>query len=353
MEIYVLDRDINILGVFNTYDAIIWNPKLHEPGKFKASFIFTEEMNRILQEGNLIYKTDEEDPTAIITKRYLQLNKYGEETIQVQGYMASRYLNQRIIWNKMILKGTPEQIMRQMVYEQVVNPSDPDRKISRIQLGDLHGYEGEVEKQVSYDNLQETLTALSKTSELGYRLNLSITDKMFYFDVYQGINRIAGTKEPCIFARDYGNVYTQEYSEDASNYKNICLVGGSGEDTERILTTVGEAAGLDRYEMFCNAAGLSDKDIATSEYLQQLQQKGKEKLANCHVAKAFESKINQKKAMQYALGDYVTCTDKKWNVTVDTQIKEIQKGYSKSEKSCVVTFGDGVPTLIDLIKAKE
>lgn len=353
MEIYVLDRDINILGVFSTYDAIIWNPKLHEPGKFKASFIFSAEMNRILQRGNLIYKTDEEESTAIITKKDLQLNKYGEETIQVQGYMASRYLNQRIIWKKMILKGTPEQIMRQMVYEQAVNPSDPTRKMNRIQLGDLHGYAGETEKQVTYDNLQEALTALSKTSELGYRLNLNIEEKIFYFDIYQGVNRIVGTSEPCIFTRDFGNVYTQEYSEDDSNYKNICLVGGGGEDEERILTTVGDAEGFDRYEMFCNAAGMSDKDITADEYIQQLQQKGKEKLASYYVAKAFESKINKEKAMQFALGDYVTCTDAKWNVKVNTQIKEIQKGYSKTERSCVVTFGDSVPTLIDLIKRRS
>ncbi len=353
MEIYVLDRDINILGIFTTYDAILWNPKLHEPGKFKASFIFTEEMNKILQRGNLLYKTDEEEAAAIITRKNLQLNKYGEETIQVQGYMASRYLSQRIIWEKMILKGTPEQIMRNMVYEHVVNPTDPARKMSRIQLGDLHGYGGEVEKQVTYDNLQEALTALSKTSELGYRLHLDINARTFYFDVYQGVNRTLGTDEPCIFTRDFGNVYTQEYSEDDSNYRNICLVGGSGEDTERILTTVGNGEGFDRYEMFCNAAGMSNKDITEEEYIQQLQQKGKEKLANYYVAKAFESKINKEKAMQFALGDYVTCTDSKWNVTVNTQIKEIQKGYSKTEKSYVVTFGDSVPTLISLIKAKE
>ena len=102
MEMYVLDRDINILGIFSTYEAIIWNPKLHEPGVFKASFIFTNKMNDILQRGNLIYKTDEDEP-AIITRKYLKLNKHGEQTIQVQGYMASRYLNQRIIWSKMVM----------------------------------------------------------------------------------------------------------------------------------------------------------------------------------------------------------------------------------------------------------
>ena len=267
--------------------------------------------------------------------------------------MASRYLNQRIVWSKMVMKGSPETVMRQMVYEQVVNPSDPDRRMERIRLGELHGYEGEIEKQVTYDNLQEALTNISRVSELGYRLTLDIGEKLFYFDVCRGTDRTLGSPVPCIFTRDYGNVYTQEYSEDDSNYRNVCLVGGAGEDDARILKKVGSGSGLDRYEMFYNASGISEKDLTAEEYLAQLGQKGEEKLSDYPVASSFESKINQQKAMKYALGDYVTCTDARWNLSKNAQIKEITKGFSKTERSLVVTFGDGVPTLARLIRARE
>lgn len=353
MEIYVLDRNINILGVFSTYESILWTEKLHEPGTFKAVFVFSEKMNRILNRGNLLYKTDEAEP-AIVMRKYLKLDKYGQQTITIQGYMASRYMNLRIIWKKMIMKGTPEQIMRQMVEEQIINPDDPARKIPMIELGDFQGYnDAEIKKQVTYDNLQESLTDVSKTSELGYRLRLDYGRKVLLFEVYKGVDRTLGTEQPCIFTRKYKNVYTQEYSEDDSNYRNVCLVGGPGEDDERTLTTVGEASGLDRYELFYNASGISDKGITKEELISQLKQKGEEKLAAYYIAKAFESKINQKKAMEFALGDYVTCIDSIWGVTVNTQIKAIQKGLSKKEESLVITFGDDVPTLIDLIKAKE
>lgn len=352
MEIYILDPGINVIGIIDTYESIIWTTKFHEPGTFKATFSFTKEMNTILQRGNLLYKVDEDEP-AIITRKFLKLNKRGEQTIQVQGYMASRYLSRRIIWNKMVLKGTPEEIMREMVLKQVVAPVDESRKIPIIQLGELRGYEGSMEKQISYDNLQVALTDISKTSELGYRLRLDIQEKLFYFDVYKGVDRTLGTEKPCIFTRDYGNVYTQEYSEDETNYRNVCLVGGSGEDETRIMTTVGNASGLERYEMYYNASGLSGKDLQEEEYLRQLAQKGQEKMASYYVAKAFESKINQRKAMAFSLGDYVTCTDSVWNVAVNTQVKEIERGFSKTEESFIATFGDDVPTLIDLIKAKE
>ena len=353
MEIYVLDNSIHILGAISIYESILWTEKLHEPGTFKAVFVFTEKMNNILNEGNLLYKTDENQP-GIIKRKFLKLDKYGQQTITIQGYMVSRYLNQRIIWKKMIMKGTPEQIMRQMVDEQVIHPEDTDRKMPLIELGDYKGYDDEeIEKQVTYDNLQEALTDVSKTSELGYRLRLDYGTRKLIFEVYKGVDRTQGTEEPCVFSRKYKNVYTQEYSEDASNYRNVCLVGGPGEDSKRTLATVGEASGLDRYELFHNAAGISDKDISSAELISQLKQKGEEKLAAYYIAKAFESKINQKKARTYALGDYVTCADSEWRVIVNTQVKAIQKGLSKKEESIVVTFGDDVPTLIDLIKAKE
>ncbi|MGN0289825.1 MAG: siphovirus ReqiPepy6 Gp37-like family protein [Lachnospiraceae bacterium] len=352
MEIYVLDKEINVLGVISTYTSIIWTTKFHEPGIFKATFVFTAKMNSILQLGNLLYKTDEEEP-VIITRKFLTLNKRGEQAIQVQGYMASRYLNRRIIWKKMVMSGTPEQVMRKMVEEQVINPEDSRRKMERIRLGKLRGYGGYIKKQVTYDNLQEALTDISKTHEIGYRMRLDIGEKMFYFETFKGVDRTLGTQKPCIFTRDYGNIYTQEYSEDETNYRNVCLVGGTGEDENRILATVGEASGIGRYEMFYNASSLSNKEVESTEYINQLKQKGKEKMASYYVAKAFESKINQRKAMAFSLGDYVTCTDSVWNVAVNTQIKEIEKGFSKNEESFVVTFGDDVPTLIDLIRAKE
>ena len=350
MEIYVIDRNVNILGIIASYDAIVWTTKLSEPGYFKASFLFTAEMNRILQLGNLLYKTDEKEP-AIIRRRYLKLNKYGEETIEIQGYMASRFLNQRIIWSRLIMQGTSEDIMRKMVQDQIISPEMEERRIDRIQLGEKCGYVDSVEKQVTYDNLQEALTDVANAAGLGYRLRLDLTEKIFLFEVYKGKDRTSGTAEPCVFSRTMLNVYTENYSEDDSNMRNVCLVGGVGEGENRRLVTVGKGDGFDRYEMFYNASGISEENLTADQYTAQLKQKGEEKLADCTIAKSFENRINQTKAEACELGDYVTCVDKDWGIMIDAQVKEIEKGFSKEEETLVITFGDQAPTLIKLIKA--
>ena len=353
MEIYVLDRELNIVGVLSTYESILWTEKLHEPGVIKVVFMFTEKTNKLLQRGYLLYKTDELQP-AVITRKTLKLNKYGQQTITIQGYMVTRYFRQRIIWKKMIMRGTPEQMMRQMVQEQTITPEDEKRKMPLIELGELQNFDmEEVEKQITYDNLQEALTDMSKTTELGYRLRLDYARKKLVFEVYRGTNRTQGTEHPCIFTRKFKNVFTEDYNEDDGNYRNVCLVGGPGEDADRVLVTVGSGEGLDRYEMFYNASGYSEDGITAAVLQDQLRQKGLEKMSAYYIAKAFEVKINKDKAMEFALGDYVTCQDTQWGITVDTQVKVIQKGYSKTEASYVITLGDDVPTLINLIKAKE
>lgn len=353
MEIYILDRNLNIIGTISTYDSILWTEKVHEPGSIKAVFAFTPKINTMLQRGYLLHKTDELQP-AIITRKTLKLNKYGQQTITVQGYMASRYFRQRIIWEKMVMRGTPEQMMRQMVQEQIVAPKNESRRMPLIELGEPQNFDmDEVEKQITYDNLQDALTDMSKNTELGYRLRMDYARKKLIFEVYQGTNRTQGTEHPCIFTRKFKNVFTQEYNEDEGNYKNVCLVGGPGEDADRVLVTVGTGSGLDRHEMFYNASGFSEDDVTAAVLQEQLRQKGLEKLSAYCIAKAFDVKINKNKAMEFALGDYVTCKDTEWGVAVDTQIKVIQKGYSKTEASCVITLGDDVPTLINLIKAKE
>ena len=147
-------------------------------------------------------------------------------------------------------------------------------------------------------------------------------------------------------------MYTQDYSEDMSNYRNVCLIGGKGEDTERTLATVGDAAGMERYEMFYNAA-LLDVDDTDGEYIARICQKGAEKLSCYNRARSFENKVNWSRAMYHDLGDYVTCTDEQWGITMDAQITEIERGYSRDGESYMVTLGTQVPTLVDLIKAKE
>ena len=176
------------------------------------------------------------------------------------------------------------------------------------------------------------------------------------FDVYKGLDRTAGqsVNPPAIFSREFENILEQEYTDSLHNYRNIALVAGEGEGTERELTSIGQGVGLDRYELFVDARDLQKEDRAIEEYIGLLEDRGNTKLAEYKEIKTFDSKINLRSNLIYKedfdLGDIVTCTSKKWGVTIDTRITEIEEVYEEDGFNVNVTFGNEIPTLIDVIK---
>lgn len=351
MEMYVLDKELNLVGVLSGYEAIIWQDILDKPGKFEAEFLFTERINGMLQRKNIIYKKDEMQ-AGVINYKHIKLDKQGSTRIRIKGTMANVYTKRRIIWEKMVLSGTSEEVMRELVDKQLINPEDPMRRMPKIRLGGLCGVDDYIEKQVTHSNVQETLTDIAAAAGIGYRLRLNLQEKVFYFEVIKGADRTLGTMQPCIFNRELHNVYTQEYYEDDSNFRNVCLVGGAGEDENRVTEIVGNASGIDRHEMYYSAAFLKDEGQTEEIYREQLRQKGNEKLKDYYLVKSFTSKIKPEKAKKCALGDLVTCRDRVWGIHIDTQIKMIEKHLSKDEKEIYFTFGNSRPMITDLIKAE-
>ena len=85
-----------------------------------------------------------------------------------------------------------------------------------------------------------------------------------------------------------------------------------------------------------------------------LNDRGNNKLAETKEIQTFDSKINVTSNLvyktDYDLGDIVTCTSKKWGITINSRITEIEDIYEEKGLSISATFGNNVPTLIDKIK---
>ena len=87
-----------------------------------------------------------------------------------------------------------------------------------------------------------------------------------------------------------------------------------------------------------------------------MQQRGKEKLYQNLSTNTFEGTINLLSNNSYKrdfeLGDIVTILDRKWNITINTRITEIEEVYENGGKSINVIFGNKIPTILDKIKSK-
>ncbi len=362
MELYIFDRDLNFKGIIDMFISLRYVRRYYKHGEFELHCSLTSEALILLKRENIIYiKGDVE--ACYIEYINLKRDSDGKEIIIIKGKFLTGYLNRRIVWGTEIINNTAENAMRQLVDHNCINPADTSRKINNLILGNIKNLTAAVDYQVSYKNLGDEIESLSSISGLGHRVNFDIVSRKLIFDVYQGIDRsIDQSINPrAIFSKEFENVLEQEFTDSLNNYRNIALIGGIGEGSDRKLTVVGNAAGLDRFEIFSDQRNLSnmDKDnnlISDVDYTNLLIEKGNEALAATKEILTFDSTINNNSNLQYKkdfdLGDIVTCTSKKWNLVLNTRITEIEEVYEEKGQSVNITFGNSVPTLIDKIKQK-
>lgn len=360
MELYVFNVNIELIHIIDNFTSLIWTRKYYKPGQFELHLPLTDDNIKYLKRGNIIYKKGDNEAGYIET-RQIDLDEKGQEFLQIKGKFLTNYANKRINWGQLAFSGLSEVLMRKLVNDNCINPSNVNRKIPLLILGPLKNYSERIEYQNSYGNIIEELEKIASTNELGYRINLNHIDKKLIFEVYKGVNRSVNQSliAPCIFSRDFENILNQTYMESNNDYKNTALVGGEGEGAARTLISINNNnIGLNRHELFVDARDLQKEVdgvvLTDTEYKNALIQRGNEKLAEHQELKTFESKVNTRGnniyKVDYDLGDIVTVTDKKWGVTLDTRITEIEEVYEEGKVEVNPVFGNVIPTIIDQMK---
>lgn len=374
MELYVFNRDLELQGMLDTFTSLRWVRRYSKSGEFELYCALDFNTLNLLKKENIIFKKDDIEAGYIDT-RQLKVGENGQEYLEIKGNFLTNYLDRRINWERLNYSGKTEELMRKLVNDNAINPSNINRKIPNLKLGDLKSFTEEIKYQKSFGNVLEQLENISSTNNLGYRNILDFKNKKVIFEIYKGVDRTInnGNIAPCIFSRDFENVLEQSYFDSINNYRNTCLIAGAGEGKDRKLTSIEEGEGLDRYELYVDARDLQEtksiekKDsagntiteevpIPIEEYYKILLQRGKEKLEECKEIQTFDSRINTNGnniyKKDYDLGDIVTIVDKKWGLTIDARITEIEEVYEQQGLSINVVFGNNIPTIIDKIKQK-
>lgn len=120
---------------------------------------------------------------------------------------------------------------------------------------------------------------------------------------------------------------------------------------------------LKRKELWVDARDLqstdeNDMQLSDAEYNKLLWQRGLQKLSDYKVIENFSSVIKTFGFQQYEynkdyfLGDTVTVADREIDITMDTQITEVERVWDENGYSFSLTFGKTQPTILDVAKRK-
>ncbi len=344
MEIRFYSSDMDFIGVVENQTSLVWRRRFYEPGEVSLFVPLTDTNLKLTRKGNLIWKRGSKE-AAVIEDRNIT-DSPNESQIEVSGRFLSSYMDRRLIRPRVSFSGKVEVAMRQLLTGVV--------EIPRVELGPLNGFDETVSFQATYKNLMEYETKLAKCADIGYRFRPDFNAKKIYFETYKGVNRTIsqGVNNRVIFSEMYDNLNEMNYRENNQLLKNVIYVGGSGEGSDRIVISIGDAEGLERRELFVDARDLTmEEGMTRAEYEEKLLQRALEKQTEYResttVSCVTNANANFIYKTNYDLGDIVTVRKKGWGITMDLRITEIEEVYENGIMEIYPVFGDPLPESID------
>lgn len=367
MNLIILDKNFDTLGVVSVFNTLIWDRRYYASGLFELHT--PAEFFELMNTGRYLYRNDREE-LGVIREVNLARDAKGARTAYCKGYFSEELLNDRVIHPQVSLSGTPESIGRKLVDRCVINPSNADRKIPQIILGPVNGVGSSVTVTATGDKLGDKLYEVEKTQELSHRLCYDYLNNTLSFEVWKGKDRTdtQTVNSWAIFSDSFYNVKNAIYARDESECKNFAYVAGEGEGSARTIVEVDLRSSPDeeRRELYVDARDLQstytddggeEHTYTAAQYQALLWQRGLEKLAEYEKVETVNSDVDPAANLTYMvdfdLGDLCTYRYADVGIEATKRITEIQEVYEGSKQTLSVVFGNDQMTSITKIIQRE
>ena len=279
MQVYILDKQYNLLAAINEQEDIVFNKRFNDVGYCALKVECNEEMLELLQAGHYIFRYDD-DMICKIVKPQIDTDIQQGDYLTVDAEDMNNIFAGRIVRWDVAYSGTVAGFIKQLLVENVINPKQPLRKIANFYFDESNFAEFtekiNVPKGTATQDLLQLIITTCKTYNYGFRVSLDIETRRLRFRLIRGKNKATMQGAEYVeFSPNYANIISSHYAEDESNYKNVVYVGykSTNKDDENIyLLSVYEGQndgkpepqGEERREVYVDATGTSREiDIAT------------------------------------------------------------------------------------------
>lgn len=342
MQLYVFDRTRSLAGIVESFEYLRWSRRYSACGSFELKAIANPENLVLLQVGNTLWKSDDEEAGIIEHVELLQTDK---EIVAASGRFATSLIARRIIWGTETLNGSLSACVQTLLDKHILDPADADRKISFLSFA-APLISTPVNTQISCRNLMDAVTGLCEAANIGIRTVFDPAAKAFAVTLYEG------AVSQAVFSREYENLTEQTYIHSVADHADTALIGGEGEGANRVFASIIGSSGELRREVFVDAKDLRQEDFG-SGYETALIFRGQSRLSELAIVQSFDAEVNPHGNLKYKedfdLGQMVRVLSRKWGVTLNVRITEIEESYDPDGQSLSIMFGRGVLSLMQKI----
>lgn len=352
-SVRVIDTDFNLLGEIDNYESLQFTRRFYRPGEFEMHIHLGKRHTEQLQQDRVICINNQPNKAGIIRYREIAEDDKGIETLIIRGPTLGAVLDQRVTLADSYdrVRGSAETVMKHYVNNHMGNGIyatgiHSKRQIPFFAIAEDQLRGKETPWQTRFEQLDRVMQEIAKWCDIGWQVSLDFANKKWLFDVLTGRDLTTNQRErpPVIFSHEYDNIQSQDYVDSRLQYKNIGYAGGQGEDEDRLIQMVGEAAGFDRREVFL--------DCSSAEDAVELSELGERSLAEQKRIQTFNGLILNTGSFRFEedwdLGDIVTLQNKKWGLIMHSRITEVKEIYEPASK-LEIAIGDEIPTITEYV----
>jgi hypothetical protein len=338
-------------AVMDSAHSVIWVTRYNAAGEFELYIPASNAMYKLFYDyqHDVLITRDDSDAVMIVDDILLTTDEENGDYLTITGQDGGGILGRRIIPKQTNFTGTAENCIRDLIDQNVINPTLAARKINSFQLAAAQGYTETIEKQVTGKNLLDTISEICASYDYGFRVTFDGTN--FVFSLYRGIDRSSGqtTNPPVIFSPEYENIGNTSFTFGKSAFKTAVYVAGEGEGSNRKILNVQYSGARDlwRRELWVDARTTSSTtdggELTPTEYTAVLSQQGHEELRNNLYTLDFNGEILNVNAytygVDYGLGDTVSVKNR-YGISGTTTVSEITEVEDENGYRLIPTFSE-------------
>lgn len=340
----IMNDEFACLAIVDDYSSFIWSTRYYTSGDFQLIVDANEQYMKLFKRDYYVVRDDDEN-VGIIENIVVQENEDDHSQLIVTGRFLDCIIARRIIAAQTTVSGKVSDCIEQLLDENIMNPTDPDRQIPNF-LVDSFEVTTTMQAQYTGKNLLETISGLCQTYGLGYKVVLN-SDNEFIFSLYKGVDRTydQNVNDWVIFSDTYDNLLSSKYEESYKSLVNAVLVAGEGEGLDRktAWATTADATGLGRYELYKDQRNIQSNsgEIPDEEYYELLRESGKESLTA--YTTAFTGNVyfdNIRYKTDVGIGDICVIENTNWGIYIYSRLVEVIESVDETGKYTITpTFG--------------
>lgn len=327
MDIYVLNKSFQTIGIVDVFESMIWTDRYYGCGDFELYTSVDINLITLLQTDNYL-KIDGSDRLMIIEDIEIITKVDSGNKLKFSGRSLESILDRRIVMQQTQLTGNLQTaiqtLMNNAFISPAVNPYGASvRQVSNMifQTNSSSAITGlTMEGNYFGEYLYDIVSSLCEYNKIGFKLILNASNQ-FVFSLYSGANRSYGQSSNSfvVFSSNFDNLLSSNYFESKRPYKTADIAFGDASDGITPLAYGwifggAELVGIDHREMMVDASSVSKfvngTPINSTTYSDQIRQLANEiRHAGANVVKSFdgqvEANVNFKYGVDYFIGDQV------------------------------------------------